>query len=389
MASNCIHFGSCGGCDFLDYEYSDQLKEKQHEIRRLFFNFKNTKILDVIPSPKEYFYRNKIQLPFGHKKGKYEEILTLGLHARDYSKIIDLKECKIQNETLSEIAWTIRDWAREEKYTAYNERKDRGYLKYLILKKSNFSGEVLIGLVSSTPKEFSKKSIESLIKKIETTLKEKVTDKSVLAGIVQNINTERTTMALGEHERLLWGKKYIKEEIGGYKYRVGISTFIQVNPYQTPRLYNEILKNIPEGVNVIDAYCGIGTISLLLAKKAKNVIGIESNPHSIESAKVAMKENKVSNVKFLLGDTAKILSRLDGMFDILVVDPPRAGLENKCIHSILKLNFSKIVYVSCNPITLEEDARILTKKYTIKSITPVDMFPQTYHIESVAIFEKK
>ncbi|MBK6608204.1 MAG: 23S rRNA (uracil(1939)-C(5))-methyltransferase RlmD [Leptospiraceae bacterium] len=389
MNNECMHFGICAGCDLLDLPYAEQLKEKELEVKDIFRDWKNLPIKKTMPSPEEYFYRHKVQLPFGHKKGKYEEILTLGLHAKDYSKIIDLKECKIQDEALSAIAWDVRDWAREEKYTAYNERYDRGFLKYLILRKSHFSGEILVCLVTSTPKEIVKKKLESLILKIQTTLsKPELKGKSILAGIIQNINKEKTTMAIGDHERLLWGKKYIKEELGGFKYRVGLSTFIQVNPFQTPRLYEEIINNVPEGANVIDAYCGIGTISLWLSKKAKSVLGIESNPHSIEFANIAVKENKIRNVKFLVGDSARILSQLEGSHEILVVDPPRSGLERNCVNAILAMNFKKIIYVSCNPETLEEDARNLSRQYTLKSVQPVDMFPQTFHIESVAIFEK-
>ena len=389
MNNECMHFGTCAGCDLLDLPYAEQLKEKELEVKDIFKAWKNLPVKKTMPSPEEYFYRHKVQLPFGHKKGKYEEILTLGLHAKDYSKIIDLKECKIQDEALSAIAWDVRDWAREEKYTAYNERYDRGFLKYLILRKSHFSGEILVCLVTSTPKEIVKKKLDSLIQKIQTTLsKSDLKGKSVLAGIIQNINKEKTTMAIGDHERLLWGKKYIKEELGGFKYRVGLSTFIQVNPFQTPRLYEEIIKNVPEGANVIDAYCGIGTISLWLSKKAKSVLGIESNPHSIEFANIAVKENKIRNVKFLVGDSARILSQLEGSHEILVVDPPRSGLERNCVNAILAMDFKKIIYVSCNPETLEEDARNLSRQYTLKSVQPVDMFPQTFHIESVAVFEK-
>lgn len=389
MNNECMHFGTCAGCDLLDMPYTEQLKEKELEIKDIFRDWKNLPVKKTLASPEEYFYRHKIQLPFGHKKGKYEEILTLGLHAKDYSKIIDLKECKIQDEALSAVAWDVRDWAREEKYSAYNEKYDRGFLKYLVLRKSHYSGEILVGLVSATPKEIIKKKLDALITKIQATLcKPQFNGKSVLSGIVQNINKEKTTMAIGDHERLLWGKKYIKEELGGFKYRVGLSTFIQVNPYQTPRLYEEILKQIPDEANIIDAYCGIGTISLWLSKYAKSVLGIESNPNSIEFANIAVKENKIRNVKFLVGDTARILSQLEGSYEILVVDPPRSGLERNCVNAILGMNFKKIIYVSCNPETLEEDARTLSKKYTLKSVQPVDMFPQTYHIESVAIFEK-
>jgi 23S rRNA (uracil1939-C5)-methyltransferase len=384
-----MHFGTCAGCDLLDMPYALQLKEKELEVKDIFRDWKNLPIKKTLASPEEYFYRHKIQLPFGHKKGKYEEILTLGLHAKDYSKIIDLKECKIQDEALSAVAWDVRDWAREEKYTAYNEKYDRGFFKYLVLRKSHYSGEILVGIVTASPKEIVKKKLDALIIKIQATLaKPQFNGKSILSGIVQNINKEKTTMAIGDHERLLWGKKYIKEELGGFKYRVGLSTFIQVNPYQTARLYEEILKQIPDEANVIDAYCGIGTISLWLSKKAKSVLGIESNPNSIEFANIAVKENKIRNVKFLVGDTSRILSQLEGSYEILVVDPPRSGLERNCVNAILGMNFKKIIYVSCNPETLEEDARTLSKKYALKSVQPVDMFPQTYHIESVAIFEK-
>ncbi|MBK8393988.1 MAG: 23S rRNA (uracil(1939)-C(5))-methyltransferase RlmD [Leptospiraceae bacterium] len=388
MNNNCVHFGTCAGCDLLDLDYLEQLKEKELEVKDIFRHWKNIPIGKTLGSPEEYFYRHKVQLPFGHKKGKYEEILTLGLHARDYSKIIDLKECKIQDESLSAVAWAIRDWAREEKYTPYNEKYDKGFLKYLVLRKSFYSGEILVGIVTASPKEIVKKKLDLLISKIqETLIPFQAKGKSILSGIVQNINIEKTSMVIGEHERLLWGKKYIKEELGGFKYRVGLSTFIQVNPFQTPRLYDRVLQEVPDGANVIDAYCGIGTISLQVSKKAKSVLGIESNPHSIESANIAIKENKIRNVKFLVGDTARILSQLKGSFDILIVDPPRSGLERNCVNAILDLGIRKIIYVSCNQETLEEDANILSRKYKLKSILPVDMFPQTFHIESVAIFE--
>lgn len=390
MNSNCVHFGQCGGCDLLDLPYSEQLKEKELEVKDIFRDWKNLPIAKTLPSPEEYFYRHKVQLPFGHKKGKYEEILTLGLHARDNSKIIDLKECKIQDETLSAVAWKVRDWARQEKFTPYNEKYDRGFLKYLVLRKSHFSGEVLVGLVTATSKEITKKKLDILVESIQSTLANTQSKaKSTLAGIIQNINKEKTTMVIGEHDRLLWGKKYIKEEFGGSKFRVGLSTFVQVNPFQTSRLYGEILKHIPEGVNVIDAYCGIGTISLWIAKKANHVLAIESNPNSIEFANIALKENKIRNVKFLVGDSARILSQVEGSYEILVVDPPRSGLERNAVNAILNLDLKKIIYVSCNPETLEEDARTLSKKYTLKSVMPVDMFPQTFHIESVAIFERE
>ena len=192
MNNECMHFGTCAGCDLLDLPYAEQLKEKEMEVKDIFKAWKNLPVKKTMPSPEEYFYRHKVQLPFGHKKGKYEEILTLGLHAKDYSKIIDLKECKIQDEALSAIAWDVRDWAREEKYTAYNERYDRGFLKYLILRKSHFSGEILVCLVTSTPKEIVKKKLDSLIQKIQTTLsKSDLKGKSVLAGIIQNINKEK------------------------------------------------------------------------------------------------------------------------------------------------------------------------------------------------------
>lgn len=382
----CVHFGECSGCDALDIKYKQQLKEKDYYIQGLFEGYHNLQLNSILPAENEYYYRHKVQLPFGHKKGKYEIMLSLGLHSEDMSRIIDMKECRIQDRALTSIALVVRDWAREEKIPPYNEKLNKGFLKYLLLRKAKGTGEILVGLITHTSSDFKKGSIDRLKEKIVQALVE-VNDDSNLVGIIQNINMEKTTMVLGKQDRLLYGRKYIEEIISGLKFHVELSTFVQVNPAQTENLYNIALDLVNENSRVIDAYCGIGTISLLAAGKAREVLGIESNQSSIKLAKMSATRNSIYNVRFLRGDSGRTIQQIrKNTFDTLIVDPPRSGLDRACINAVLNQEFSHIIYISCNPVTLEENAYLLSKKYKLVSVQPVDMFPHTSHIESVSYF---
>ncbi len=388
--SICKHFGTCGGCSFLDLDYSKELKKKENGLRDAFQQFRHLEFRPIVPSPEPLYYRHKIQVPFGRRMIGNKLLLNLGLFNRDASFVLDQTECQIQDPGLTEILLAVKQWARRENLLPYNEKSRRGLLKYLVGRKSHSTGEILIGIV--TAKEdlpHAKDSSKRLHTEIQNRLG-KSGKLGKLVGIIHNINLKHSTMALGKEEHLLWGRPYIHEYFGKHKFRVGLSTFLQVNPVQTPSLYNLILDEIDQGSRVVDAYSGIGTISFWISNQCKEVVGIEENPNSHKTALESSKFNKIKNVRFRKGRVSETLPTLIGRgYDTLVLDPPRMGLGEAVCETILNSDFAKIIYVSCDPKTLAQDSKILTRKYFLNSIQPVDMFPKTEHLETVAIFRKK
>lgn len=375
--NNCVHFGKCSGCDLLDLNYKSSLDLKKEYLEKILA----AKKINIIESKKEIYYRQKIQLPFGTKKGKYENILTLGLHSRDYSHIIDLQECKIQDKDLTEISFAIRDFLREEKISAYDPKSLKGILKYLILRKSNLNSTVLICIVTSYNFEFKKEIIFRLV----NLLTEKF-GKEKIAGVLQNINPKETTMVFGTKFKTLYGNNFFKEKILGSIFHIKIETFVQVNHEVAEEIYKYVKENL-ENEPTLELFSGIGTLSLYISDKVKNLVSVELNPESIKSSILAMKKNNKINIKFISADANSFLKKNKLAFKNLVLDPPRTGLGKELSENILKLNPKKIIYISCDPISLKKDLEILRKKYILKSIIAFDMFPYTKHIESVSILE--
>ncbi|GBF51258.1 tRNA (uracil-5-)-methyltransferase [Leptospira ryugenii] len=388
--STCKHFGLCGGCAHLDQEYGKELKKKENFLQSLFKDFRHVNFRPILASPDKEYYRFKLQVPFGRRNIGNKTITILGLFNRDSSFIVDQQECKIQDPGLSEILQAVKAWAKREDLPPYNEKSKKGILKYLVARKSFSSNEILVGIVTNQDhlphaKDASKRLHSAITDRIGKSGKF-----GKLVGIIQNINTKQSNMALGKEENLLWGRPYIHEQIGAYKFRVGLSTFLQTNPSQTVSLYNLILDEIQKGDSVIDAFSGIGTISLWLSSVAKEVIGIEDNPNSYKAAIESLKVNRIKNVRYRRGRVHEILpSLLHKPFNVLVLDPPRVGLGEELSDLLSESNFEKIVYVSCDPKTLRFDSNFITKGYYLQSLQAVDMFPRTDHMEAVAVFTKK
>lgn len=386
----CKHFGICGGCSHLDLEYPKELRKKENFLKDQFKQFRHVDFRPIVPSPNPEYYRHKIQLPFGRRVIGNKLILNLGLFNKDSSFVFDQTECQIQDPGLTEIVLAVKQWARREGLLPYNEKSRRGLLKYLVARKSYSTGEILIGIVTAKedlphPKDSSKRLHTEIQNRIGKSGKF-----GKLVGIIHNINLKHSTMALGKEEHLLWGRPYIHEHFGKHKFRVGLSTFLQVNPIQTPSLYNLILDEIEPGSRVVDAYSGIGTISFWISGQCKEVVGVEENPNSHKTALESSKFNKIKNVRFKKGRVAETLpSLLVKGYDTLVLDPPRAGLGPDVCNTIVESNVQKIIYVSCDPKTLAEDSLLLTKQFFLNSLQPVDMFPRTDHLETVAIFRRK
>ncbi|WP_246047673.1 23S rRNA (uracil(1939)-C(5))-methyltransferase RlmD [Leptospira ilyithenensis] len=390
MKSSCGHFGICGGCTNLSMDYGKELNKKEQFLKETFSAFRHVEIRPILASPTSELYRHKLQLPFGRRVIGKKVITTLGLFNRESTFIVDQNECLIQEQALTEITLAVKLWARKEGLPPYNEKSKRGILKYLVARKSFTTKEILVGIVTAQehiphPKDLSKRLHNHITDRIGKSGKY-----GKLVGIIQNINTRHTSMALGREENLLWGRPYINESIGKYRFRVGLSTFLQVNPSQTPSLYNLILDEIEKGSRVIDAYSGIGTISLWLSGVAKEVIGLEENPNSHKTAIEALKNNHVSNVKFRKGRVSETLPMLLAQdYSTVVLDPPRSGLGEEVALELANSRIQKIIYVSCDPISLRDDVRILSKNYYLSSLQPVDMFPKTDHLETVAVLNRK
>lgn len=381
---HCSHFPQCGGCSDLDEVYSKQLLKKKDILRKLFIDLK-INIPDVTPSPQPYFYRHKVQLPFGYDKKNGG--LVLGCYIKDSHLVINQTECLIQDKDLTLITSGIRDWAKKAALTSYNEKTGRGFLRHVLLRKGAGTGEVLIGLVTNGDRIEGTRFLSKLL--IEN-LEKHVGNTSIIAGIVQNVNTRKTNVVLGEKELCWWGRPFIKEVLGTLTFKVGLSTFFQVNPYQTPNLYNEVLKWIPPNASVLDLYSGTGSIALWVSTVAQNVVGIELNRESVIAAREATRINKIRNVRFIAGDTSEIIPDMTmNGFSVAVVDPPRKGLDSKILETLITSSLKRLIYVSCNPESLLRDINTLKGKFKVASLRGFDMFPHTEHIECVAVLEPR
>ena len=378
--SDCTTYKRCGGCNLRHIEYEHTLKMKQNAVQSLVNKTLKTKIQvdNTIGMENPYNYRNKAQYPLGKDKdGKP----VIGVFANRTHEIIPIKKCMIQNEKTQEIAKFIFDYIVKNNISIYDEKLKKGLVRHIVTKIGVKTNQIMCILVingDEIPQE------KDLVKKI-------VEKYPNVKTIVMNINKENTNVILGKKNITLFGDGYINDILGEYTFKISPLSFFQVNPCQTEKLYDLAVKKaqITKEDIVFDLYCGIGTISLFVAKYAKRVYGIEIVEEAIEAAKENAKINSIDNVKFMAGDVEKLLTNLIKKVetDIIIVDPPRKGLDNTSIENILNTKAKKIVYISCNPATLMRDLAKLEGKYTIKSITPVDMFPFTSHVECVTVLD--
>lgn len=381
----CRHEGRCGGCQDLSLPYDEQIAAKQEAMRALFSGFRGCEVLPILPSPRSEGYRHKVQLPFGASPDR-SRLPLLGCYAEGSHAVVDQEECFVQDPALTRAAHAVREWARRGRIPVYDERTGSGFLRHVLLRKGLATGEILVGLVANgrRPPHY-----RTLLKPLLQALSKALPgEDGHLVGIVQDVNTRDTNVVLGGLEEPWWGRSWLKELIGSHSYHVELSTFFQVNPYQTPRLYQAAAERIPEGGKVLDAYCGMGTIALWLSGRSREVVGVEENPASVEAARRAAKANGVSNVRFQRADASEALPRLVGEgFDSVVVDPPRKGLGEGALEALAGCRARRIVYVSCDPSSLARDARALAPGWRLVSVQPVDMFPHTRHVENVALLE--
>jgi len=380
----CDVFYQCGGCQLQHMTYEMQLEMKRNQVKNVMqkvAHLPHVPVHPVLGMEDPWRYRNKIQIPVGEKDG---ELITGFYQPRSHRIIEDMETCVIQGKLGDDIVEAVRQIGTKLGIRAYDEQAHRGELRHIIVRTAYTTNEAMLVLVTRT---------EQLTKQKE--LVEQVTKQfPEIKSIIHNVNSQKTNVILGKNSRTIYGNDYIYDKIGDLEFGISTKSFYQVNPTQTKVLYDKALEYADVGKDdiVIDAYCGIGTISLFLAQKAKKVYGVEIVPQAIDDAKANAKRNKMDNVEFVVGEAEKVMpwwTKQGLRPDVIVVDPPRKGCDASLLEAMIAMDPKRIVYVSCNPSTLARDLRILEDGgYRTQEVQPVDMFSQTAHIESVVWLEK-
>lgn len=378
----CIPNITCGACQISHLSYKGQLKFKESRVKAVISRIAkedDKKVLPIISAIHTTGYRNKMSMPIGSHKGK----VMLGYYKQGTHEIIPSTNCMIQNELNNKLAKFTESFINKYKLTAYDEKTHKGTFRHIVGRVGNENK--LMAVIVTATKELPHKNewIKELIEEIPN-----------VVSIYHNVQDKKSNVILGKNIELLWGKPTLIASIGKLSFEVSPHSFFQVNKEQAEKLYEKTLEfaNLSGNETVIDAYCGTGTISLYLAQKAKHVIGVEIVEAAIENAKENAKRNGIKNVEFHAKDVAEYLPKLaqkGQKIDVAVLDPVRAGCDEKVIDAIGKLNPKRIVYVSCNVATQARDIeRLKEKGYHLKKIQGVDMFPHTTHVETVALLEK-
>ncbi|MEK4198441.1 23S rRNA (uracil(1939)-C(5))-methyltransferase RlmD [Cytobacillus sp. FSL K6-0265] len=379
VTAPCPIYKECGGCQLQHLSYEGQLLAKQKQVRDVLTRIGKLENVTVHPTlgmSDPWRYRNKSQVPIGEHEGG----LIGGFYQQRSHQIIDMKSCLIQQEKNDEVIQKVKDICNKNGVRAYDEQRHKGDLRHIMARYGLVTGDVMIVLVTKS-KDLPNR------KKIIADITENIKG---VKSIVQNVNNKKTNVIMGDETRVLWGQEVIYDYIGDVRFAISARSFYQVNPEQTKVLYDKALEYaaLTGKEEVIDAYCGIGTISLFLAQKAKSVFGVEIVPEAIEDAKRNAELNNITNANFAVGKAEEIIPawyEKGHKADVLVVDPPRKGCDEALLQTIIDMKPKKVVYVSCNPGTLARDLRVLEDGgYRTVEVQPVDMFPQTTHVECVS-----
>ncbi|CUA80778.1 23S rRNA (uracil(1939)-C(5))-methyltransferase RlmD [Anoxybacillus suryakundensis] len=378
----CTVYKQCGGCQLQHLSYEGQLKAKHKQVKEVLARIGKVEhaiVHPVLGMNDPWRYRNKAQVPVGEREGG----LVAGFYKERSHDIIDMDACLIQQEMNDTVVQTVKQICEQYNIPAHNEQTHKGILRHIMARYGATTKEVMVVLITRTEElPHKKKIVEAIVERVPN-----------VKSIVQNINPKRTNVIMGEHTRVLWGSEYIYDYIGDIRFAISARSFYQVNPEQTKVLYEKALEyaELTGTETVIDAYCGIGTISLFLAKNAKKVYGVEVVSEAIEDAKRNAALNGMTNVEFAVGEAEVVIPKWyeQGVkADCIVVDPPRKGCDETLLQTMIAMKPKRIVYVSCNPATLARDLRILEGGgYQTLEVQPVDMFPHTVHVECVAKLE--
>ncbi len=380
----CPSYGKCGGCNLLHMTYEYQMQLKKGFVENSFRKEgMKPEVQNVIGLGFPFNYRNKVQYPVSvDKDGKN----IIGFYAKKSHNIIANETCCLQDETCDLVAKDTFNILTDLGVKGYNEITSKGTLRHIIVRRGYYTDEVMVVLVLNKSILDKKEEFINKLKEINPNVK----------TVVINVNKEKTNKILGEKNIIIYGDGYIEDILGECKYKISASSFYQVNPTQTEALYEEVktLANLTGNEVVLDMYAGVGTIGIYLAKYAKKVYGIEIVEEAVKMANMAVELNGLTNCEYVAGDAGtrlkEILEKEDApIIDVTVIDPPRKGLDDLAVEYLIKTNSKKIVYVSCNPATLARDVRKLSDSYELKYVQPVDLFPQTSHVETVCVLERR
>ena len=389
----CPYSDYCGGCTWQCIEYEKQLEYKHAFVEDLLNHIgkaTNFQVHQPLPSPQIFGYRNKMEFSFSDKRWllpkerdekKNNNNFALGLHVPGtFDKIIDIEGCLLQKEKGNEILREVKRFISDSGIPVYGLRTHQGFWRYLMLRHSYFFDEWMVNIITSEQRDAPIQALASILK---DRFKE-------IASIVNNINTRKGGTAVGERERTFVGERNIKDKIGPFTFEISANSFFQTNTPMAERLYESVksFASLTGKETILDLYSGIGTVSIFLASQATRIIGVDISNAAIADAKRNCKLNGIDNCEFLCGDVKMFLSQFNIQPDLLITDPPRVGMQRGVIDQILKLLPGRIIYISCNPSTLARDIALLKEVYKLEEVQPIDLFPNTYHIESVARLER-
>ena len=382
----CEVYGRCGGCAGQHIQYEEQLKIKEELVRNALSKQKVEveSVSDIIGMGIPYNYRNKAQYPV---RKTIEGENKIGFYAKRSHQIIEHEKCYIQNQEIDELSKEIFKILLFNGFDGYNEETYQGDIRHVLIRRGYHTDEIMVVIIINKESIFDDVRMENVIKVLQ-----KKNDN--IKSIVLNLNTSKTNEILGNKEKLIYGSKYISDYIGDVKYNIGPKTFFQVNTVQAETLYNtlkEVLNLSKEDI-LFDLYSGVGAIGLFLSKEVKEVYGIEIEEQAVEMANLNIQENNITNAEYIAGSVDQKIQEFKQRKikpDVIVVDPPRKGLDLESIENIIAFGAKKIGYVSCSPATLARDLRLLSPYYTIKSVIPIDLFPHTEHVETVCVLELK
>ncbi len=370
---NCPLSKRCGSCQYMGVPYDKQLALKLEKVQKLFPNYKE--IRPVIGMEDPVHYRCKVQAAFGWQKGK----VVSGTYEAASHRLVPVEDCLLEDQQADAILETVRKLMTSFKLQPYNEDRRSGVLRHVLIRKGYFTGQILVVLVTGSYQFPGKNNFVAALCKAHPEI----------TTVIHSINGAKTSMVLGEQQKPVKGPGFINDQLLGCTFRISAGSFYQVNPIQTEKLYSQALQmaELTGNESVLDAYCGTGTIGILAAKAAKNVIGVELNRQAVQDAIMNAKINQVQNIRFVCDDAGKFLQRAaakNEVPEVVIMDPPRAGSDEAFLSALVYASPKKVVYISCNPETQTRDIQYLTKHgYKIMAMQPVDLFPHTDHVENI------
>ena len=379
---SCPYFNICGGCHLLHMNYEEQLKFKENHVQNCIKRIGgiDKEILPIIKMTHPYKYRNKVQVSFSRD---YKGNVIGGFYKEKSHQIIDNDSCLLENEVAEEIINYFKSLIVKYDIEPFDRSSNIGTIRHLLVRTGYYSKEVMVVIITKSkflPKQ--KELIKDLTKKFPN-----------IKSIIHNINEGRSNHILGNVEKCIYGNDYIEDTLCGLKFKISSKSFYQVNPTQTEKLYNAAIKaaNLTKEDSIIDAYSGIGTIGLIASKHVNSVVGVEIVKEAIINAKNNANLNNITNARYYVDDASKFMLNYikNNQADVVFIDPPRAGLEKKFVDALLISKPERLVYVSCDPSSLARDLKLLKDTYEIISIQPVDMFSNTYHVETICKLELK